>query len=352
MTTLKTVPSVVLLTLALIVALAPEPAVADKAARKDRHRFHSGKAYRGSFPDPDVIRVKQRWIAAGTTIARRSLPMLISKNGRTWRAREAHGAAHRRTNDAMVGVPAWAARKKPGNRRFTPSWAPAIGRASNGRWLAAYAAPLRRTPGKRCVGLAWGKRPTGPFHNVRRHPLVCARGQNAIDPDIFRSRGRTHLLWKTEGIRGRVPAALWSRPLRKNGRGFRPGSRPHRLLSTGLAWEGPVIENPSMIRFRGRLYLFYSGNRWYSRRYAVGYAICRSVHGPCRRPQRGPLLASGRGIAGPGGQSALRGPHGRLLLAYAAWPAGRVGSQRRLHIATVKVRKHGRLVVTKRYRRR
>jgi hypothetical protein len=338
--------SVVLLTLTLALALIADPAVG--AGR--RHRFHDGHVYRGSFPDPDVFRHRRTWVATSTTVARRSLPMLTSTNGRVWRARSAYGTGARRTNDAMVGVPRWAARKHAGRRHFVPSWAPAVGRASNGRWLVAYAAPLRRHPGTRCIGIARSKRALGPFRHVRRHPLVCAHRQNAIDPDLFRSHGHTYLLWKTEGIPGRVSAALWSRPLRRDGRGFRPGSRAHRLLRARRAWEGSVIENPSMIRFRGRLYLFYSGNRWYTRRYAVGYAICRSVHGPCRRPQRRPLLASGRGIAGPGGESALRGPRGRLLLAYAAWPAGRVGSERRLHVATLKVRRHGRLVVAKRFR--
>jgi beta-xylosidase len=348
-TSLKTVPTVLLISLTLVLSLAAEPAVAGK---RHRDRFHGGRVYRGSFPDPDVIRVKRRWIATGTTVARRSLPMMTSADGVTWRARRAHGTGARRTNDALAGVPLWALGKPAGARRFTPVWAPSIGRASNGRWLVAYAAPLRRHPHRRCVGIASARRPLGPFRQVRRHPLVCSRRQNVIDPELFRSHGRTHLLWKTEGIPHRVAAALWSRPLRRDGRRFRPGSRPHRLLRAGGGWEGRVIENPSMVRFHGRLYLFYSANRWYTRRYAVGYAICRSVRGPCRRGQRRPLLTSGRGIAGPGGQSALRGPHGRLLLAYAAWPAGGVGTERRLHIATLKVRRHGRLVVAARDRRR
>jgi hypothetical protein len=40
------------------------------------------------------------------------------------------------------------------------------------------------------------------------------------------------------------------------------------------------------------------------------------------------------------------------MLAYAAWPAGRVGTVRRLHVATLKVRRHGRLVVVRRFQRR
>jgi hypothetical protein len=230
-----------------------------------------------------------------------------------------------------------------------PSWAPSAGRASNGRWLVAYAAPLRRHPGKRCIGIASSRRAVGPFRSHGRRPIVCPRHQGAIDPDVFRTRGRTYLLWKTEG-RGRARTTIYVRVLRADGRGFRKGSRAHALLRPASRWERPLIENPSMIRHHGQLYLFYSANRWYTRHYAVGYAMCRSVLGPCRRVQRHPLLASGHRIAGPGGESAFHGPHGRLLLAYAAWPAGRVGTERRLHVATLAVRRHGRLVVTDRRR--
>lgn len=346
----RTVPTVALLSLVLLLSLVAEPSA---AAKRRPDRFHSGHVYRGSFPDPDVFRWGRTWIASSTTIARRSLPMMTSADGRTWRARQAHGTGRRRNNDAMVGVPVWAARERAGFRRFIKTWAPSIGRVAKRRWLVAYAAPLRHHPRKRCVGIATADRPTGPFRNIRRRPLVCPRNQGAIDPDVFRTRtGRPYLLWKTEGIPGRVPTKIRVRELRRDGLGFRPGSRARTLLRTARAWEGPVIENPSMIRYRGRLYLFYSGNRWFNRSYAVGYAICRSVRGPCRRPQRRPLLATGRKVAGPGGQSAFRGPRGQLLLAYAAWPARRVGHERRLHIATLRVRPHGRLVVVQRFRRR
>lgn len=345
----RSLPAVLLLCLLLVLTLGAEPAAAGKR-RPDR--FHSGEVYRGSFPDPDVFRRGRYWVATSTTIARRSLPMMVSTDGRKWRARTARGPRGRRTNDAMAGVPAWAARERVGARRFTRTWAPSVGRVGKRRWVVAYSAPLRHRPGKRCVGLASSTRPTGPFRNLRRRPLVCPRIQGAIDPDVFRSRGRTYLLWKTEGIPGRLATTIRVRQLRRDGRGFRSGSRARTLLRTALPWERPVIENPSMIRYRGRLFLFYSANRWYDRRYAVGYATCRTVLGPCRRPQRRPLLGTGRGVAGPGGQSAFRGPGGRLLLAYAAWPAGRVGHERRLHIATLKMRPHGRLIVVKRYRRR
>jgi beta-xylosidase len=344
-----TVPTVALTSLILLLALVVEPALAEPPRS---HRFHGGKVYRGSFPDPDVFRLGRLWVASGTTIGHRSLPMLTSPDGRTWRARRAHGAGARHTNDAMVGVPRWAARRRAGSHRFVATWAPAIGRTRNGHWLAAYAAPLRHQPRKRCIGIATASRALGPFRNTRRRPLVCPRHQGAIDPDVFRDRGRTYLLWKTEGIWGSLPTMLWIRELRRNGLGFRPGSHAHRLLTTADGWERPVIENPSMIRYGGRLYLFYSANRWYSRHYAIGYAVCRSVHGPCHRVRHRPLLASGRHVVGPGGESAFIGPRGQLMLAYAAWPAGHVGHERRLHVATLKARRHGRLVVVRRLRHR
>ncbi|MFL6061319.1 MAG: family 43 glycosylhydrolase, partial [Marmoricola sp.] len=235
----------VLLTLVLLGALVAEPA---EAGVREPDRFHAGRVYRGSFPDPDVFRLGRLWVATSTTVSTRSLPMITSTNGRRWRTRRAHGAGARRTNDALLGVPSWAAARRIGGRRFVATWAPAIGRASHRRWLAAYAAPLRHDPGKRCVGIAVPARPLGPFRSARRRPLVCPRNQGAIDPDIFRSGGRTYLLWKTEGIRGQVSTTIRIRRLGRHGVGFRRGSHAHTLLRTARPWEQPVIENPSMIR--------------------------------------------------------------------------------------------------------
>jgi hypothetical protein len=91
-----------------------------------------------------------------------------------------------------------------------------------------------------------------------------------------------------------------------------------------------------MIRYHGTLYLFYSANAYATSRYATGYAICRSVLGPCTKPRRTPLLSSTRKIAGPGGADPFVDTRGRLRLAYAAWQRGHVAeSGRRLHVATL-----------------
>jgi len=106
-----------------------------------------------------------------------------------------------------------------------------------------------------------------------------------------------------------------------------------------------------MVRFKGRLYLFYSGNAYATARYATGYALCKTAVGPCRRPVRRPVLASGRGIAGPGGADAFVGRAGRLRLMYASWDTGKVqrrNGTRRLHVATLRARRNGTLVLLRR----
>lgn len=138
-----------------------------------------------------------------------------------------------------------------------------------------------------------------------------------------------------------------SQQLTPDGTAFAPGTTPVALLTRSQAWEGAVVENPSMVRFAQRYWLLYSGNDWRGRRYAVGYATCTGPLGPCTKPTSSPLLAAGNGIAGPGGADAFRAKDGTLRLAYAAWDAGRVGGShpRRLHVARLAVTDAGRLKV-------
>jgi hypothetical protein len=134
------------------------------------------------------------------------------------------------------------------------------------------------------------------------------------------------------------------------------------LLKTAQKWEGNVIEAPSPIKYAGRFYLFYSGNRYTTADYGIGYAVCRGPIGPCTRPQGRALLASGGQIAGPGAQSPFVDTNGTLRLAYSAWTTGHVGypkgtacrdtaagcNQRRLHVATLAVGRDGTLTVSQR----
>lgn len=324
-----------------------------------------GQVYRGDFPDPTVLRVGSMYYAYSTTTANLNLPVLTSAGLRNWRP-----VSPGPTVDAMPAVAGWAQSRQVGVRRVGTTWAPSVARLK-GRYVLAYTTRKAGPAAKMCISVAVSAKPQGPFVDRTTKPLVCPRKRGAIDPQIYQEKGKVWLLYKTEDIAIGKPTRIWIRRLGPRGLGFTPLSEPVRLLRAKMAWENRVIENPSMIRYRGVRYLFYSGNGWGSPHYSIGYAICKTVKGPCERPvdprtttsdgppQSVPLLASGGGISGPGGEFAFRGPTGGLRLAYHAWDQGfsryptsraclksaKGCAQRKLHVAKIGVRKDGLLRV-------
>ena len=318
--------------------------------------FRPGQPYTGDFPDPTVMRVGSRFYAAATTIAGLNLPMTSSTDLVTWTSRPASDPDQPRVNDAMPQPAAWARKNRAsGGRTFGATWAPAVLRLGEGRYLAAYSVP-RASDGRRCVSMARARNPLGPYVDATRSPLTCLGG-GAIDPMVFRDRRKVWLLYKREG----APDKILVRRLTANAARFAPRSRNTTLLTPRRTWEGQVVENPAMLRYNRRLYLFYSGNGYGSPAYSTGHAVCRRVTGPCKRLGR--LLSSDEELAGPGGAEPFFDLTGGLRLAYHAWRTGNVGypsqdaclgtadgcAQRRLYIATLGRGAGDRLVVRRRH---
>ena len=329
----------------------------DRPAPVGSDPFRAGQPYRGDFPDPTVWRVGSRYYAASTTVAALSLPVTTSTDLTTWTAAPSSDPDKAKPYDGMPVPARWAdIHTTSSGRQWGATWAPSVAavvnRATNkATWVAAYSVP--NASGRRCISLARSAAPLGPFVDTSSAPLLCGL-YGTIDPQIFVDQGRFWLLYKVEG----APDRIWVRQLNGSASAFAPGSRAHPLLAPKLAWEGAVVENPAMMRFKGTLYLFYSGNGYGSTRYATGYAICKRITGPCRRVSR--LLTTGPYLAGPGGATPIVDGAGRLRLAYHAWTAGNVGypatnacltssagcAQRRLYIATLlRKKKTGRLSV-------
>jgi beta-xylosidase len=329
-----------------------------------------GKIYRGDFPDPSVTRARGTWWAYGTGIGARStklnLPVLTSGGLRNWRPPTPFADAP--DTDALPRVADWADWWPVGGRQVAITWAPSVARIK-GRYVAAYSVrKLTRDGGdKMCISIATSRSPQGPFVDRSEGPLTCPGRRGAIDPDFYRQNGRWWLLFKTDDNSIGKHAKIWIRRLNKRGTAFPEKSRPHRLLKAKQDWEGLVVENPSMVRYRGTRYLFYSGNGWGSRDYGIGYAVCKHVTGPCKRVIDGPLIAANDTVNAPGGGDAfkdVKDGRRRLRLAYHAWDpefgsypetpaqgeaclATEAGcGQRRMHIARLKV-KHGELTVAK-----
>lgn len=308
--------------------------------------WQPGSTYAGTFADPDIVAHNGRWYAYATNTSNVRLPTLVSDNLAEWKPlATVDGYPY----EPLRGIGDWVLYPQGGGTL----WAPSVAAMGEG-WTVAYSAHQSTRGGIRhnCIGLARGSSPVGPFATVSPKPLLCGKASalGVIDPDLYTdTQGRHWLLWKFSGIAGRRPADLMIRQLDPTGTGWMPGSRPTTLLTleTG-GWEGNTIENPSMITFRGRTYLFYSANSYRGAGYATGYAFCDSPLGPCHRAKHKPLLSTAHtatyGFTGPGGASAFE--HDQTLhLVYHAWDAGQEGWLRRMHIATLRQKRSGRLVV-------
>jgi beta-xylosidase len=327
-------------------------------------RFWAGEVYRGEFGAPSLLKVGSTYYAYATNGAGNNLPVLTSPDLETWRAREAWPVEHgysdwKGYNDAMPFPARWAAKMANGK----PSvWAPAVIELK-GRYVNAYAVQMRLGSSRRCLTLATAPSPLGPFRDSSDRPLYCSSDPNgSIDPAWLQVGKKVYLIWKNAGVKGSKPTQIMARRMAPSGLHFARHSRAHVLLQTARPWEGNVIEAPSPIVYKGRIYLFYSGNIYTGSHYGIGYAVCRSPLGPCHRGSRRPLLASGGAIAGPGAQSPIVDDRGRLRLAYSAWTTGHVGypssdacrttkagcNQRRMYIATLRVGRHGKLSVGRR----
>ncbi len=324
----------------------------DRPAPAGSDPFRAGQPYRGDFPDPTVWRVGGRFYAASTTVSALSLPTMTSTDLRTWTARPASDPARPALNDALPEPPAWARKQTTaGGRSWVATWAPSVTRIGTGTFVLAYSVP-RASDGRRCISLARSASPLGPYVDSSSGPITCGT-YGVIDPQLFIDRGAIWMYYKMEG----APDRILARRMNTYATGFSVGSRNYTLLTPRRAWEGSVVENPAMFRHRNRLYLFYSGNGYGSSAYATGYAVCRTVIGPCKRKTR--LLFTGRYLAGPGGATPFLDTAGQLRLAYHAWQVGNVGyprnasctgtakgcAQRRMYVATLGPAKRGRLVV-------
>lgn len=310
---------------ALLAAIAPPPSEAEAIPAvplaMPSGTYHN-PVLASDFPDPFVLHDQGVFVAVATNALGANVQLVASTNLKTW-------IAHR---DALPRLPGWAV---PGR-----TWAPSVVRTRTGYVL--YYTAHHRTGGIPCIGRAFSPAWVGPFVDSNPVPLVCQSGfrNGSIDPSPYVDKyGRPWLLWKSEGTRGIEPTRIWSRPLRLDGLEF--DGPAFELLRTDQPWEGPIIENPSMVWAGGKLLLFYSGGRWQDSSYAINWAHCHGPGGPCTK-NLGPWVRSAGAVAGPGAQDFFRDVNGRLWMSYHAWDASAVGyhngGQRSLRIDRVTMR--------------
>jgi beta-xylosidase len=232
--------------------------------------------------------------------------------------------------DALPVLPVWA---RPG---FT--WAPEVTSTADRTSYVMYFAARDRTSGRQCIGVATSKGPQGPFTAAQDTPFICQVEEGgSIDPSLFvDDDGARYVLWKNDGNCCGLEVALWVQELSPDG--LTLVGEPIKLIVRDQPWERPLIENPAMVKQDNKYYLFYSGNWWESHQYAVGYAVCETVTGPCEKPLNEPWFQFNPPVMGPGGESFFTDIKGNLWMAYHAWTGADVGypaGKRSLHIDLV-----------------
>ncbi len=267
------------------------------------------------FPDPFVLNAEGVYWGYSTNGASGDVQLIRSNDLVNWEY----------VGSALPTLPAWAV------SNYT--WAPSVLPRGDG-YVMFYTAHLQST-GRPCISVAVAGSPAGPFVDASSEPLICHQDENgAIDPSPFiAADGTPYLVWKAEGETvGRV-ASIWSQQLDSTATEL--VGEPSLLAQADRAWEEGIIEGPAMAHEGGKYYLLFSGSRWDTPNYGVGYAVCDGPSGPCSATSERIMGATSQ-LSGPGGQEFFWAD-GRRYLAYHAFLAGAVGHGQRRVLQTVPV---------------
>ncbi|HWB03694.1 MAG TPA: glycoside hydrolase family 43 protein [Verrucomicrobiales bacterium] len=258
-----------------------------------------------NFPDPFVLTVGKEIYAWGTNSRTARVQVMRSADWITWEA----------LPDALPHLPAWAVAGK--------TWAPEVAAVPEGYVL--YFTAHDRKSGRQAVGAGFSKSPAGPFIDKTSEALVCQTGMGgSIDASPFTAEDGTRwLLWKNDGNAVQQKTWIWMQRLSPDG--LRLEGEAVRLIQNDTAWEGKMVEAPTLVRRDGSYYLFYSGGNFADGTYAVGCATAPALSGPWTKCAGNPILKSAGMISGPGHQHVFSDSAGQWWVAYHAWDAGKEG---------------------------
>ena len=255
--------------------------------------LHGEPIYNGDFADPFALYDDNTVYAYATNTT--SGPNAPAAHIPVIAVTQSTGFAGHYLGDALPTLPKWTV------SGF--QWAPSVWARPDGTFVMYYATPATHplncvftptTPGcvmtthgantAMCISRATSKSPVGPFVDDSSSAFICPYQEGgAIDPSIYiRSDGTPWLLWKSDGDCCNQPTYIYSQQLSPDG--LSTVGPPHELIGATQAWEGGLVEAPSMIKEGSTYWLFYSANLWGTPNYSIGIAACTSVIGPCTKP--------------------------------------------------------------------
>lgn len=277
--------------------------------------------FQSDFPDPHVINVKGVFYAYATNASGRNIQVARSNDLINW---ELQG-------DALPALPTWA--KLGGSLVWAPEVIPV-----GDKYVMYYTARDKQS-NKQCIGVAISDQPDSRFKDTNTKPFICQDAEGgSIDPHPYQEGDKLYLYWKNDG--NCCSQATWLYVQELSADGLTLSGNPTQLVRNDKAWEGRVVEAPTMVKHEGNYYLFFSGNDYAGLEYAVGYATCKSVVGPCEDAPENPILKSVTSkppVVGPGHQTIVQ-VGDETWLVYHVWEvnsAGFKGSRRFMWIDRV-----------------
>jgi len=277
--------------------LAATEAATSSAAPPRAHIHYHNPVFAQDFPDPMVLRANAHsYYAYGTTTGWEHgyFPILHSTDLVHWRY----------VSDVFKIPPSWS------NNDF---WAPDVIKHA-GTYYVYYTG---LGPKGHCIGVATGKKPTGPFKQQRVVGCGDASGNGYIDPAIYQDKaGKAYLYVSVDDPEHNISVI----PLTKDM--LHAAGPRHKLFGITQPWEHgtnfSTVEGPFVILHSGTYYLFFSGNDWRGG-YSMGYATASSPMGPFTPYGGNPILRGNSHVKGPGGGSIVQGADGKLWMLYHAW---------------------------------
>ena len=271
---------------------------------------------RRDFADPFVLKDGDTYYAYATNASGANVQVATSPDLAKWKV----------LTDAMPAAGAWT---KLGGSFI---WAPEVMKIAD-KFVLYYTARDKASD-RQCVGVAVADKPDGKFKDSNDKPLVCQADEGGtIDASPFRDGDKLYLYYKHDGNCCSMATYLYVQELAPDGLSL--VGEPTRLVSNDRAWEGRVVEAPTMWKQDGKYYLFFSANNYAGIEYSVGYANCDSPVGPCEDAPENPILASRMTqkplVIGPGHQTIIVDDDGETWLVYHVWEvtsAGTRGSSR------------------------
>lgn len=270
------------------------------------------------FPDPDILKVGERYYAYATNTGTVTIQVAVSDNLVDWEM----------LDNALPVLPMWA---RPVNGL---TWAPEVAQFAD--QYVMYFTSRDEASDKQCIGVATSPTPEGPFTADDAQALICQAEQGgSIDASTFvDDDGTPYILWKNDGNCCGQDTWLYIQQLSPDGLAL--VGEPTQLIKQDQVWEGNLVEGPTLWKHGDAYYLFYSANNYAGPDYAIGYAVAEHILGPYTKPSSTPFLSTdyqGGAAIGPGGQDIVLDGQQQPWIVFHSWNS--TGSYRAMHISRI-----------------